>query len=499
MTATPVPQVRVAAANAQAVRADGEFVLYWMIAARRTRSSFALQRAVEWGERLGRPLLVLEALRCDYRWASERLHAFVVAGMADNAAALAGRPATYFPYLERARGEGGGLLAALAERACVVVTDDFPCFFLPRMVAAAAARLPVLLERVDGNGLLPLRAATRVYPTAFAFRRFLQEELPRHLGDAPADDPLADAALPTPLPVPADVARRWPPAPVALLAAPRELLARLPIDHAVTPVAGAGGAAAGRRALDRFVAERLAGYADRRNDVETEATSGLSPYLHFGQVGAHQVLAAVSTHEEWSPERLAGKAGGKRTGWWRMSAGAEAFLDQLVTWRELGCNMAWQRDDHDRYESLPAWAQLTLARHAGDPRPYLYAPEQLADAATHDPLWNAAQVQLRREGRIHNYLRMLWGKKILEWSPSAQDAAAAMVALNDRWALDGRDPNSYSGIYWTLGRYDRPWGPERPIFGTVRYMSSANTARKLDLRPYLRAYSTVPGTPSLQD
>ena len=152
--------------------------------------------------------------------------------------------------------------------------------------------------------------------------------------------------------------------------------------------------------------------------------------------------------------------------------------------------MAHLRDDHDRYEALPPWARLTLERHAADPRPVVYTLDRLAAADTHDPLWNAAQVQLRREGRIHNYLRMLWGKKILEWSATPQEAAAAMIALNDRWALDGRDPNSYSGIYWTLGRYDRPWGPERPIFGTVRYMSSVNTARKLDVRPYLAAYAS---------
>jgi deoxyribodipyrimidine photo-lyase len=489
MVGRPVPGLRVNAVNAAASRPDGAYVLYWMIAARRASCNFALERAVEWAAALSRPLLILEALRCDYQWASERLHAFVMAGMGDNAAALAGSPVTYYPYLEGARGAGRGLLEALAARACLVVTDEFPCFFLPRMVAAAAARLPVLVEQVDGNGLLPLRATERVFPTAFAFRRFLQGELPHHLADSPAENPLAGTALPRLDAIPAAVARRWPPASLAQLAAPSDLLARLPIDHAVTPVAAAGGAAAGQRALRRFVDKRLPAYFERRNDLADEVTSRLSPYLHFGHVGAHQVFAAIAAHEGWTAERLGATAGGKRTGWWRMSAPAEAFLDQLVTWREVGFNMAFLRDDHDRYESLPPWAQLTLARHAADPRPVVYTLDQLAAAATHDPLWNAAQIQLVREGRIHNYLRMLWGKKILEWSPSPQDAAAAMIALNDRWALDGRDPNSYSGIFWTLGRYDRPWGPEREIFGTIRYMSSANTARKLDVPSYLRAYS----------
>jgi deoxyribodipyrimidine photo-lyase len=485
----PVPRIRVNAVNAMAPRPEGDFVVYWMIAARRTRSNFALERAVEWAATLSRPLLILEALRCDYPWASERLHAFVVAGMGDSATELAGRPATYYPYLEDAHGAGKGLLDALAARACVVVTDEFPCFFLPRMVAAAAARLPILVEQVDGNGLLPLRATERVFPTAFAFRRFLQDELPRHLDHVPADDPLAGAALPRLGALPAGIARRWPAADLSRSAATSELLRRLPVDHEVSPVTGAGGAGAADRVLRRFVEERLPAYAERRNDLHDDVTSGLSPYLHFGHIGAHQVFAAVAQCEGWTPERLSAKSSGKRAGWWGMSAPAEAFLDQLVTWREVGFNMSSKRDDCDRYESLPAWARLTLARHASDPRPYSYTLERLAAAATHDPLWNAAQVQLLREGRIHNYLRMLWGKKILEWSPTPSDAAIAMIALNDRYALDGRDPNSYSGIFWTLGRYDRPWGPERPIFGTVRFMSSANTARKLDVRSYLLAHS----------
>ncbi|MCU0234644.1 MAG: hypothetical protein MUE90_11530, partial [Thermoanaerobaculales bacterium] len=346
-----VPEIRVTAANARPARADGELVLYWMIAARRTRSSFALQRAAGWAVRLGRPLVVLEALRCDYPWASDRLHAFVLSGMADNAAALAATAATYHPYVEPERGAGKGLLEALAARACVVVTDEYPCFFLPRMVAAAAARLPVLVEAVDGNGLLPLRAAERVFPTAFAFRSFLQDELPRHLGELPADDPLAGLTSPRLPALPEEIVRRWPA--LDLRSAGPALLHRLPLDHAVAPVAGAGGSRAAAAALRRFVDERLAAYAARRNDVVDEVTSGLSPYLHFGHVGAHEVFAAVAAHEGWSPDRLAGRAGGRRAGWWHMGEAAEAFLDQLVTWRELGFNMAHLRDDHDRYEALP--------------------------------------------------------------------------------------------------------------------------------------------------
>ena len=175
-----------------------------------------------------------------------------------------------------------------------------------------------------------------------------------------------------------------------------------------------------------------------------------------------------------------------------MSDAAEGFLDQLVTWRELGFNDCAHRDDHDRYDSLPAWSRATLAKHAGDRRPVVYDPEQLEAAATHDPLWNAAQNQLVREGTIANYVRMLWGKKILEWSPTPERALDVLIHLNNKYALDGRDPNSYSGITWILGRYDRAWGPERPVYGKIRYMSSENTARKLHVGDYLRRHAAQP-------
>ena len=189
--------------------------------------------------------------------------------------------------------------------------------------------------------------------------------------------------------------------------------------------------------------------------------------------------------------RLSQKTTGGRSGWWGMSEAAEAFLDQLVTWREVGFNMCLRREDYDRYDSLPDWALRTLKQHERDPRPYLYSLEDFENARTHDPLWNAAQIQLLREGGLHNYLRMLWGKKILEWTPSPRIALDTMIELNNKYALDGRDPNSYSGIFWVLGRYDRAWGPERSVFGKVRYMSSKNTARKLQLRNYLMKYGSL--------
>ena len=486
-----LPDLRLDPVNRAAPRPDGRFVLYWMIAARRTRWNFALERAVEWCRELGKPLVVLEALRCDYPWASDRLHRFVLDGMADNKRRLASTGARYYPYVEPREGAGKGLLAELAAEAAVVVTDWFPSFFLPRMVAAAGARLDVRLERVDGNGLLPLRAAEKVYGRAYDFRRFLQRELAPHLLEPPAADPLAEGDLPAAASVPRRILDRWPEAPAGLLRG--DGLDALPIDHSVAPVDRRGGTAAAARLLDRFVEERLTSYHEKRNQPLERSTSELSPYLHFGHVSSHEIFAAVADHEGWNPGRLSEEASGARRGWWGMDEGAEAFLDQLVTWRELGYNMAWQVEGHQRYESLPDWARRTLEEHADDRRPQLYDKTELESAATHDELWNAAQTQLVREGKIHNYLRMLWGKKIFEWSPSARDALPILIELNDRFALDGRNPNSYSGIFWCLGRYDRAWGPERPIYGKVRYMTSDSTRRKYKVDGYIERYAPGDG------
>jgi deoxyribodipyrimidine photo-lyase len=476
--------------NDRRVAADRPYVLYWMIAARRTRWNYALDRAIEWAQSLKKPLVVLEALRVNYPWASDRLHRFAIDGMADNRASFAAVPIHYYPYVEATIDDGKGLLAAIGRSACIVVTDQFPCFFLPRMVEAAAQRVDVSLEAIDGNGLLPLAAADRAYTAASHFRRFVQRELIGQLRAPPAARPLEGLDLPRLERLPDEITRRWPAATGRLLK-DRAALAALPIDHAVPAVELRGGEREAVRRLDAFVRERLDRYADRHNDPDADITSRLSPYLHFGHMSAHEVFDAVMRHERWSLARVLAKpAHGAREGWWGVSASAEAFLDQLVVWRELAYNTCAKRPhDYDRYESLPAWALATLSAHRTDRRPYRYTRDEFESAATHDALWNAIQTQLRREGWFHNYMRMLWGKKILEWSRTPRAALDTMVHIMNRWSLDGRDPNAYAGYFWTLGRYDRPW-PERPVFGTVRSMSSERTRQKVDVANYLTRFGS---------
>ncbi|MEJ2206246.1 MAG: deoxyribodipyrimidine photolyase [Gemmatimonadota bacterium] len=482
---------RIHGLNRAPVRPDRAFVLYWMVAHRRLGWNFALDRAVSRAVELGLPLVILEALRGDYPWASDRLHAFALQGMHEHAERLRGGPVAYHPFVEPMHGAGKGLLEALSRRAALVVTDLFPAFFLPRMLAAAGEKLDVRLEAVDANGLLPLSVTTGPFTAAVHFRRFLQKRLGSHLLEMPSPDPLDGSGLRPAPPLPEDVLSRWPAAPAAMLRAESDALARLPVDHTIPPAGTRGGTAAARRRLARFLDERIHRYAEERNHPDAEAASGLSPYLHWGHLSAHEVFDALARREEWSPARLGAQADGKRHGWWGMGRPAEAFLDQLVTWRELGFVHCHHVPGYNRYESLPEWARATLEEHATDPRPYVYDLEELAAGRTHDDLWNAAQRELLVDGTIHNYLRMLWGKKILEWTRHPREALDVMIELNNRYALDGRDPNSYSGIFWTLGRFDRGW-PERPVYGKVRTMTSQSARRKLDLEGYLARWGSQP-------
>ncbi len=486
---TQVPDFRIQKCNDAAENPQGDYVLYWMIANRRTHWNSSLQRAVEWSNRLDKPLVILEALRCGYQWASDRIHRFVAEGMKDNASRLQKLGVLHYPYLEPVPDAGKGLLRELGKRACVVVTDDFPCFFLPRMVASAALQLSVLMEKVDSNGLLPIRWTDKVFLTAVSFRRFLQNNIEPHLHAFPKPDPLSEVVRPFNAQLPRGILEKWPPAHDVLRGIDNASFASFPIDHSVPPSPIHGGEREANRALKKFLQHKIDAYADCRNHPDDEATSGLSPYLHFGHISLHQVFRDLIDHERWPRNRILPEGRGQREGWWGMSRNAEAFLDEVITWRELGYNRCAHLDRYDRYESLPAWAQQTLDTHRSDARTHLYGLDQFENAETHDPIWNAAQRQLRREGRLQNYLRMLWGKKIIEWTPCPEEALNIMIHLNNKYALDGRNPNSYTGIFWIMGRYDRPWAPERPVLGRIRYMSSDNARRKLRLRRYLQRYA----------
>lgn len=484
-----IPASRLTIANDQAVRADGQYVVYWMIAQRRLQSNFALQHAVDRAIELGVPLLVFEPLRVRYQWASDRLHRFVIEGMRENAAAAEPLPVTYYPYVEPRAGAGTPLLHQLAKNACVVVTDEYPCFFLPRLITAVKDRIPARLELVDSNGVLPLRAAEKTYTVAHSYRRFMQKNILDALCEMPEAFPLDNDRLPPPVPVDPAILKRWPAADLDDLL---QLggIGRIDIDHDVLPCAETpGGPTTGAAVLDQFLNRKLDVYNDDRNHPDEHATSGLSAYMHFGHVSPFQFVDQLLEHENWTPDRAAEKANGKNSGFFGVGENADAVLDQVLTWREIGFNWAFQNPDtYDKFDSLPDWAQKTLTETKDDPREHLYTLEQFEHAQTHDELWNAAQREIVQTGKMHNYMRMLWGKKILHWSATPREALATMIHLNNKYGLDGRDPNSYCGILWVLGRTDRAWGPKRPVFGSVRYMTSDSARRKLKLKRYLARF-----------
>lgn len=492
-----VPPIRISLCNNRPLNREGDFVLYWMIANRRIDSNYSLQRAVEYSVELKKPLVIFEALRINYPWASQRFHKFVIDGMKDNANAielLGNNGVLYYPYLEPKHGDQKGLLESLAKRSCVVVTDDFPAFFIPAMIRLASNQIPVRFEKVDSNGILPMRSTDRIFTTAFSFRAYLHNNLRDHLSNFPKQNPLSGIDLPKFTDLSKKITDKWPSALPILRSKDDKFLKALDIDHTVKESFIVGGSKSAKKSLDLFLKSNLIQYKDLGNDPDENVRSELSPYLHFGHISSHHVFKQIVKQEEWNPSHLSAKGGGKREGWWNMSPAAEAFLDQLITWREIGYNMCSKTLDYDRYDSLPSWAKVSLNKHAQDKRSFVYSLEEFQSCKTHDPLWNAAQNQLNNEGRIHNYLRMLWGKKILEWCETPQEALKVMIELNNKFALDGRNPNSYSGIFWVLGRYDRPWGPERPIFGSIRYMSSANTQKKLNVKKYLAKYGVDSNT-----
>lgn len=489
---------RVRSANQAPVAPRGQYVLYWMTSARRAAHNFALDHAIRFARELEKPLVVLEALTTSYRWASDRFHSFILQGMADNRAAFEKSPVLYYAYVEPEPKAGRGLVEALASRAALVVADDFPCFFLPRLVASVAARMNVRCDAVDSNGIVPLAEVPREFSRAFDFRRYLGKGLVGHARVAPLAEPLKNLRLPALARLPSDVTARWPKASDSLLLGETIALASLPIDHQVKPGLLRGGRRAGRHALDRFCRERLERYVDERNHPDARVTSQLSPYLHFGHISAHEVFARVLAHDELSPGELEPAPSSQKSPFFQLRPGPAAFLDQLVTWRELGYNFCTRRPDtYERYESLPEWARRSLAQHQKDRREATYSVEELEAARTGDALWNAAQRELLETGEMHNYMRMLWGKRMIAWSKTPMAAYELLVELNNKYALDGRNPNSYSGIGWCFGRYDRPWGPERPVYGLVRYMTSDSARRKLRLKQYLERWSHEPSLPGL--
>ena len=427
--------------------ARGRHVLYWMQQSQRAEGNPALEYAIEQANALRLPVLVGFALTA-FPGANGRHYRFMLAGLRETERRLAARGIGFCLR----PGPPEEVVPGLAQGAALLV-GDVGYLRIQRAWRAAVAKCvacPVVL--VEGDAVVPVAA---VSDHAEFAARTIRPKIHRLLGDFLQPLKPAKVAVPFPRPV-----KNSPD-----LSDPDALWRRLGVDGSVPAGAAPGGAAAAHRLLDRFVAHRLADYAEAASDPVADGCSGLSPYLHFGQISPVEIARLIQAADA---PRVA----------------TDAFLEQLIVRRELSLNACWFNPGYDRYDTLPAWALKTLDRHRQDKRDFVYTRGQWEAGATHDPCWNAAQAEMVRTGRMHNYMRMYWGKKILEWSRTPEEAFETALYLNDKYELDGRDPNGCVGVAWCFGRHDRPWA-ERPVFGMIRTMNANGLRRKFDVQAYV--------------
>lgn len=440
---------RVTVRRAGAPNPEGSCVIYWMQRAQRGIDNPALDVAVQVANLLRKPVVVFFAPVPFYPHANLRHYRFLNEGIPDIAAALASKNVG---FMLRRYPEHSLRKFCQEVKPAMVVGDENPLRAPEHWRSAVAQKLTVPFWTVDADVIVPSKLIEKAQYAAHIIRPRLRALLKTHLTSARRVDAHVPWKMPArleSLEVSTDITRGW------------------RLDRSVSPVPQwLGGTGEGFRLLREFVAHKLNGYATQRNRPELDRTSLLSPYLHFGHISP--VTVALSVERANAPV-----------------ADKQAFLDQVIIWRELAVNLVRFNANYDNFECGEPWAHRTLAAHARDPRPVLYSERQLQNAETHDPLWNAAQMQMVNTGWMHNYMRMYWAKKILEWSRTPAEAYRIAVRLNDRYQLDGRDPNGYAGIAWSiLGKFDRPWF-ERPIFGQIRSMTAASAGKKFDTQRYM--------------
>ena len=435
--------------------AGARAIVYWMQRAQRALDNPALDLAIEMGNHLGLPVVAYFGI-VPFPGANLRHYDFMLRGLADAARQLEARNVAFV-----LRQHPHNNLAAFCDEvgAALLVGDENPLREPERWRQALAKKLRIPFFTVDADVIVPRRLLAKAQYAA----RIIRPRLKAHFDDylVPCSNPRAKIAWDTP--------------PPSLTADPALLDDWKSLDRSVRPVNSfTPGTTAALAQLKDFVAHRLAHYPERQGDPAQDGSSRLSPYLHFGQLSP--ITVALAVRKSKAPEEC-----------------KEKYLDELITWRELAANFVTYCPVYDSIECAEPWAHRTLGAHSADPRPILYTRQELEEARTHDELWNAAQLQMLHAGWMHNYMRMYWAKKILEWSPSPQAAYRAAMEMNDRYQHDGRDPSGYAGVAWAVaGKFDRPWF-ERPIFGTIRYMSGPAAAKKFNAESYIREMKALAG------
>ena len=440
---------RILALNQQPPR-EGKYVLYWMQASQRVHFNHALEYAVERANELKLPLLVGFGLMADYPEANLRHYHFMLEGLRETQEKLIQRGIK----LVIRRGRPDEVALELAGDAALVVCDRGYLIHQKRWRDNVADRASCPVTQVEADVVVPVELASD--HTEFAART-LRPKILKHLPEYLID--LSETTLQRD-----SLGLRSAGLKLDNLG---KLLKNMNLDESVPPATLLrGGTAAGQAVLRNFIDYELANYHINRNRPETDSVSYMSRYLHFGQLSPVWIALQVRDSKKGS------------------AADRDAYLEELIVRRELSYNYCHFTPRYDRYESLPVWCRQTLARHRTDRRPVRYRPAQLEACRTGDPYWNAAMREMIATGYMHNYMRMYWGKKIIEWSPTPERAWRVALYLNNKYFLDGRDPVSYANIAWLFGRHDRPW-KERPIFGTIRYMSAEGLRRKADPEAYI--------------
>lgn len=448
-----IQEERIKVLNEKEIR-RGRFVLYWMQASQRAEWNHALEYAIFRANDLRQPVVALFGLTDDYPEANERHYTFMLEGLRQTEASLRRRGIQLI--IEHESPEVA--VVRWAKEASLVIVDRGYLRIQKAWRASAANRIHCPLIQVESDVVVPVEeASSKEEYAAATFRPKIHRKLDRYLVPLKEIEPRRDSLSFVFRSVKLDDLDR--------------VVARLRIDRSVRRVRTfQGGAQEAKKAFEVFLEEKLDHYGERRNDPTLDGLSNMSPYLHFGQISPLYLAFQVK----------------KRRGF-----GAEAFLEELIVRRELSVNFVHYNDRYDSYQGIPEWARKTLARHKGDQRPFLYSLDDLEGAKTHDPYWNAAQREMIFRGKMHGYMRMYWGKKIIEWSASPEEAFQVALHLNNKYELDGRDPNGFAGVAWCFGKHDRPWA-ERPIFGLVRYMNDRGLRRKFDADRYAREMNLRP-------
>jgi deoxyribodipyrimidine photo-lyase len=446
---------------------DEKCVVYWMQRAQRGVDNHAVDLAVGVANLLDLPLVVYFAGISNFPHANLRHYVFLNQGLPDIEADLAARNISF--VMRRAPRESHEKLLADVD-AAFLVGDENPMREPECWRKHLASRIRIPFWTVDADVVVPSKLIEKAQYGAYTIRPRLYKLLPDYL--VPYENACAEHAWRRPRgfqsdSVHEDMTRDW-----------------KGFDRSVGPVdMWKGGTHAALKRLRLFAGTPLEAYEAKRNHPEVDGTSCLSPYLHFGHIGPVTIALAIAAAAKSKP---------------RLQSARDSYFNELIVWRELAVNFVRYTPNYDTADCAEAWAKATIAEHARDEREHLYTLRQLETAQTYDELWNAAQIQMVRYGWMHNHLRMYWAKKILEWTPDAATAVKYCVHLNDKYFLDGRDPNGYAGIAWAiLGKFDRAWG-SRPVFGKIRYMSGASTGKKFDSRRYIEQMGVLPEQGTLQ-